>query len=51
MKRTRLILAAVALGALALVPGALATTGGTFTANDPSFGSVAIGNDHGHRPR
>ena len=48
MKRTRLILAAVALGALTLVPGALATTGGIFTANDPSFGSVVIGNTTGN---
>ncbi len=48
MKRTRLILAAVVLGALTLVPGALATTGGIFTANDPSFGSVVIGNTSGN---
>lgn len=47
MTRIRLILAAVALGALTLVPGALATTGGIFTANDPGFGSVVIGNTAG----
>ncbi len=41
--RTRLIIAAPILLALAFVPGAVATTGGTFSANDPSFGSVAVG--------
>ena len=41
--RTRLVIATTALGALAFVPGAVATTGGTFSANDPSFGSVAVG--------
>ena len=43
LMRTRLVIAAAALGALAFVPGAVATTGGTFSANDPSFGSVAVG--------
>ena len=43
MNRTRLIVATVALGALALVPGALATSGVPFSANDLSFGGVAAG--------
>jgi hypothetical protein len=43
MNRTRLLLAGVALAALTLVPGALATSGLPFSANDPSFGGVAAG--------
>ena len=43
MKPIRVILVAVALGALVVVPGALATTTGLFTANDPTLGPVAVG--------
>ncbi len=43
MKPVRLILVAVALGALTLVPGALANTNGLLTANDPTLGPTALG--------
>ncbi len=42
--RVRLAAAVVGLAALALVPGAFATTGSPFSANDPDLGTINVGN-------